>query len=73
MCGGYTPYLAPRSNRFQTDLQGCDPFGLVAPTEPRAGPIQKRELMNRRLSLAVTPGSPGWPGRNPLIRSQRSL
>ena len=67
----HTPFLAHRSNRFQTEPQGPNRSGRSRHGAPVL-PIQRTALMKRRLSLAVTPGSPGWPGSMSLMRSQSS-
>src|SRR5947209_1899226 len=67
----HTPFLAQRSNRFQTEPQGPNRSGRSRQGAPVLA-IQRTALTNRRLSLAVTPGSPAWPGRRSLMRSQWS-
>src|SRR5450759_2706886 len=67
----HTPFLAHRSNRFQTEPHGPNRSGRSRHGAPVL-PIQRTALMKRRLSLAVTPGSPGWPGSMSLMRSQSS-
>src|SRR4051794_12058697 len=65
------PFLAQRSNRFQAEPRGPNRSGRSRQGAPVLA-IQRTALTNRRLSLAVTPGSPAWPGRKSLMRSRWS-
>src|SRR5215472_8797444 len=67
----HTPFRAHRSNRFQTEPQGPNRSGRSRHGAPVLA-IQSTALRKRRLSLAVTPGSPARPGRRSLMRAQRS-
>src|SRR5882757_535292 len=53
----HTPLVAQRSNRFQTEFQGPNRSGRSRQGAPVLA-IQRTALTKRRLSLAVTPGSP---------------
>src|SRR5262249_48872240 len=66
-----TPLRDQRSNRFQTLPHLPKRSGRSRHGDPVLA-IQRTASTNRRLSLAVTPGSPGWPESRCLIRSQFS-
>src|SRR4051794_14415756 len=66
-----TPFLPQRSNRFQTEPQAPNRSGRSRHGAPVLA-TQSTALTKRRLSLAVTPGSPAWPGRKSLMRFQWS-
>src|SRR5580692_7025893 len=66
-----TPLADQRSNRFHTEFHLPKRSGMSRQGAPVL-PIQSTASTKRRLSLAVTPGSPARPGRKSSIRSQCS-
>ena len=67
----HTPASRHRAKRTYTLCHGPNSFGRSRQGAP-VRPIQSTASVNRRLSLAVTPQSPGFPGRRSLIRSHWS-
>src|SRR6516225_5109849 len=67
----HTPLAAQRSKRRQIEFQLPNRSGRSRQGAPVLA-IHRTASIKRRLSLAVTPGSPSLPGNRSLIRSQCS-
>src|SRR5262249_22150497 len=65
------PLRAHRSNRLHTEFQLPNRSGRSRHGAPVFA-IQRTASTKRRLSFAVTPGSPCWPGKKSLMRFQCS-
>src|SRR5262249_19096656 len=67
----HTPFAPQRSKRLQTEFQLPKRSGRSRHGAPVL-PIHRTASMKSRLSLAVTPGSPSFPGSKLSIRCQCS-